>query len=724
MPDPVNSPDDAVMAQGKYERGDPALPEDNFEPRESDADMVATATRNQEEAYFLRRASESYRDSTSYLDNSIRKVWESSLHNFRSEHPAHSKYHKPQYKGRSQTFRPKTRAMVKGHTAAFAAAAFSNQDLLSLTPANQNDPIAAAGAKLVQQLVQYRMEHTLKWVLTALGAWQDTKVYGICISRQEWEYEQWEDVEYEFEYDENGDFVFDVETGLPLAEEIKTRRTVKDRPAVTLVAPDNFRFNVNADWRDPAGTSDFLIEKIPMIAADVMAQMEKTDPKTGDPVWRPYELSRILAAGTYANTGTEESTRLARAGKNRTDPNSAHVDNESSEVWIHLNTIQDKGKDYVFWTIGHSLLLTTPTPIENVFPWGRPYRIGYSDVDAHRAYPSSDVEQSAPLQEAINEITNQRRDNVALALNKRYFIKRQKQGAVDMAALMRSVPGGGVMVDDIDDVRVVETNDVTSSAYEEQDRYSIEFDELVGNFSQGSVMPNRSLNETVGGMNLMKSGANAIQELSIRVFLETWMAPVVRDLARLEQMYETDEIILALAGDKAGVMEELRTREGFDAMLEKELLVKVNVGMGHTNPTQKVEKLSLALNTLSQFPTMAARFNEDELAKEVFSFVGYSDGDRFLVPMEELPEPQEDPTVALEREKIASRERVEMAELELKRELGYAELALKENLKLSELEVKLGMDTRKNKTVRDMAAARENNKAAEIELKRRTGEGV
>lgn len=724
MADPVNSPDEAVMAAGKYDpRDTDRLPEDQYPSRKDEVDPVPAET-DETGAYFLRRARRAYEDSTDYIDNSIRRTWDDSIHNFRGEHPSGSKYGQPSYKGRSKLFRPKTRSSIKQHLAAFAAAAFANQDLTHIEAANQNSAMGAAAAKLLQKLTQYRMTHQMRWILKCLGAYQDTKVYGVCISRQEWKYEEWEDVDYEIAYDAEGNPRVD-EFGDVLGYEQRRTRVVADEPIVHLVSPENFRFNVNCDWSDPIGTSDFLIEQIPMIAADVLSMMDKIDPRTGQPTWRQYTLSEILAAGHYADSAGESTTRQTRAGNNRTDPADAHQGDESTLVWAHLNIIQEQGQDYVFWSLGREKLLTDPVPIEDVFPQGRElYKMGISDIEAHRVYPSSDAEQGADIQEAINEVTNQRIDNVRLALNKRFFIKRQKQGHVDLQALMRSVPGGGVMVDDPEDVKVVETKDVTSSAYSEQDRLAVEMDELLGNFSQGSVLNNRALNETVGGMNLMSSGANAVQELSIRIFIETWMVPVIRDLIRLEKMYETDVVVLGLAGDQAEIFKELEEQPNFDELLKQDLLVTVNVGMGHTSPSQKIEKLSMAISTLAQFPDQIQRLNTDEIAKEVFSHVGYADGERFVRKEDEMPEPEGNPEMDVKMQELADRKEIAMGEIELKRELGYAQLALKENLTVAELETRIGIDDRKNKTVRDMAAVREANKERELALKAEMGSGI
>lgn len=726
--DPVNSYDENVVSDSRYDNRDQHSPDEargsrGDEERGIDVDAPQESEISQR---MLRKSRQSYLDSTDYLETSVLPTWTDSVRHFRGEHRSNSKYGSKAYKSRSKIFRPKTRASIKNHEAAFAAAMFTNNDLIDMKSQDQDDPVREAAARVIKRLVQNRMETSLNWLQTSLGAWQDTHVYGVCISRQEWEYEEWEDVQYDLAYDEYDDLITD-ENGTPMGTERRIRKIIKDKPEIVLIAPENFRFNVGCDWRDPVGTSDFNIELIPMLAGDVLDQMDKIDPKSGEPVWTPYTLSQVLAAGQYSGASDGEAVRQARSGKARTEADTAHNGNESSVVWVHMNVIRERGQDYVFWTLGDSLMLTEPLPIEELYPLGRPHKMGTSNVEAHRAYPASSAEQGSSLQESINDITNQRHDNVKLALNKRYFIKRQSQGGIDLQALMRNTPGGGVMLDNVDDVKVVETNDVTSSSYSEQDRLSVEMDELLGNFSQGSVLNNRKLNETVGGMNIMSSGANAIQELSIRVFIETWVLPVVRDITKLVQMYETDEAIMSVAANQAGLLKEYRETVMTDEMLRQDLLISVNVGMGHTNPSQKVEKMSLALNTVMGLPQMAARINEEEIAKEVFSYVGFADGARFIKPEEELPEQQPDPMVELKREELAfEREKLEFerekfqAGLESRAEIAMAQLEVKQDTAIAQMAADEAKDERKNQTVRDMAAARENNKSREIVNKQDT----
>ncbi|MDT8364299.1 MAG: hypothetical protein RQ714_06590 [Nitrosomonas sp.] len=704
----------------------------------SDVGESSVEDQSASDVEWLSIARNTYVGSTDFIESSIRKQWEQNLYNFRSRHTPEGDTFK-----KRKMFRPKTRSSIRAHEAAMAAALFTNNDLISVEGANKNDQLQAKSAKLNQALLQHRLEKTIPWFTTVIGAYQDTHVQGICISKTYWQFEKFDDTEIVPLLDENGDFVLDDE-GYPLGEEIVTgTRVISDKPVIDLIAGENFRFDPNADWRDPVSDSPYLIEMIPMYAGDVIEMMGVQGGKDDVPAWREYSLSQVVSAGSDQDSN---STRRAREG-DRQDPRDIVVDHEFTSVWIHFNIYRKNGIDWAFYTIGTTLMLSDPVPLTDYFRVGREtYRVGFSTIEAHRNYPAGLAELGEQLQDEINTLADQRYENVRLVLNKRYFIRRQ--GNVDLQSLMRNRPGGGVMVDDpLNDVRIIDTPDVTSSSYAEQDRLNMDFDEMLGTFSPSTVQSNRSLNETVGGMNLMSTGANTVQEYVMRTFIETWVEPVLRTLVKLEQMFETDKTILAIAAEKAGLKEELEQQYGGEDVLEQyikqNLTVSINVGMGNTNPQQKLERLLMAVNTTSQMPEVAGRVNWDEVVKEIYSFAGYGDGDRFLSgqspQLGPSPEAQAEQakaqarmqTVQLQEE---SRQQIAMlreqgedrrfnARLETDTEIALMKLAQDKDLTVEQLRAKLAIEERKDKTSRDVKAMDASIKNHEAAIKERMGTG-
>lgn len=663
-----------------------------------------------------------FEESTDWLDTNVRDQWETNLSLFRSQHPPGSKYVRQDYR-RAKLFRPKTRAAVRHLEAGLAAAVFSTADLVSVQAEDQNDPVAVAAADVNRYLLQYRLEKTIPWFLTCLGAYQDTLKHGVCITHQYWNLER--EIGYVPELDEEGMPVYD-EDGQMLGREETTY--VKDEPVIDLIPPENIRFSPAADWREPLKSSPYIIHLIPMFKADVRVKMASGE-------WRWLDDGAINSATRQF----EDSTRKRREGNERTD--SLEADTKDYEVvWVHRNIVRVGQDDIVYLTLGTEHLLTEPVKASEMWPHlrrgERPYCLGVSNLESHRNYPAGVVELGGPIQEEINELTNQRVDNVRLVLNKRYFVRRGAN--VDLSALMRNTPGGGVlMTDPSQDINVINTPDVTSSSYEEHDRLSVEHDEIVGNFSQQSVSNNRSLNETVGGMNLMSMSSNEIQDYTLRLFIETWMEPVLRQLLRLEAYFETDETLLRLAGQDANLFVRFGVDAPTDDMLLRELNTTVNVGMGFTNPQKRVERLLLGINSVVNLPTSLQRLKVDEVEKEIFGALGYKNGSRFFMTMEEFAqsqqgaEPPQDPKI--QAAQISAQTAMETAQMqaEMERyrvdrdiEARMAKLAHDADLTMRELAERLGLEREKIQSQRDIKALDMKQRNTEMLLKQRTGSGI
>ena len=604
---------------------DPQPPLEGSEPMTLDDDG------NPKENKWIRIARQIYEGSTEYVDANLRYQWEKSLSMFNNKHPAGSKYLTGAYEKRSRFFRPKTRSAVRSLQSAMSVAFFTNEDVVSIEPANANDPQQAAAAIVAQSIMQYRLTNTIPWFQTMTAAIQDAAVQGVCISHQYWDFEEKE--ETYVQVDDDNQPLMD-ENGKEQTQEQIT--TLSDHPVIELISPENIRIDPASDWANPINSSPYVVHLIPMFLQDVRQKMDSGE-------WNEVTDEELLSSASEADT--ENSTRLVR-DEPRMDPLENTEFGEIRDfwiIWVHKNIVKKDGIDWCYFTAGTDHLLTDPKPLSDMYPWlrdgERPYVMGCVNIEAHKIYPSGTVELTQELQSAANDIWNQRFDNVKLAMNKRYHIRRDRN--IDLEALFRSVPGGAVEMDDPDtDVRVIETRDVTSSAYAEQDRINMDFDELQGNFSTSTVQGARSLNETVGGMNLLAGSSGQIAEYTLRTFADTWVQNVLKQLLRLEQYYETDPVILAVAGQAAQKRKfSFNVDDMMDELLRQEVLLKVNVGLNATDPIKKVQNLLYGVQTLAAFPGVPESINLAELAKEIFGQLGYKDGTRFI-NIDEESDPQ------------------------------------------------------------------------------------
>lgn len=568
----------------------------------------------------LRIAAEAYEGSTSFIDTNYRKQWEEGLRLFQGRHPVDSKYNSDKYKHRSRLFRPKTRSGIRKLEAMAAMSFFSNIDVVSTDAMNPADQMQEASAAIVKELLNYRLQKSIPWFLTLIGALQDAATVGVCCSYQYWKHRR-EDTPGEMTpvLDEMGQMVIDQMTGAPQFQETRGVKVLEDRPCVDLLPIENIRFDPASDWRNPVQSSPYVIRMCPMYVADVRDMMEQGK-------WTTYGDGEIEAA-----RHDTDSTRQTRDGNREDALEGATTLKEFDTVWCHENFVRWRGQEWVYWTLGTKQLLTDPRPLEEEYFHGeRPIVVGVCVIETHKVMPPGLSNLGSTLQAEANEIVNQRLDNVKLVLNKRWLVKRGQN--VDTESLIRNVPGGVTLTNDpAGDVQEVNWPDVTASAFQEQDRINVDYDELVGAFSQGSVMTNRKMGETVGGMNMISQSSNTMTEYTIRTFTETWVEPVLRQLAKLEQHYESDEVVLALAGERAQLFQRFGIDTVTDELLMQDLTLTVNVGMGATDPNQKLQRFMGALNGYGSIAALGRmEIDLQEVGKEIFGLAGYKDGRRFL----------------------------------------------------------------------------------------------
>lgn len=581
------------------------------------------AARPSDDTLWTRMARDAWESSHTWFDSSLRKQFEEAMAHFHSTHAPGSKYHTEAYKKKSKFFRPKTRSAIRRNEMAMAVALFSTDDIVHCRAVNEADDRQVLAAEIKNQILNHRLNdpQTL-WYLTSIGGAQEAMNLGCVISRQHWLYRE-RKIPVD-RYVQGADGVTEVQFS-------GDREIVEDRPAIDLIPVENLRISQSADWRNPIHSSPFVIELVPMYVWEVHERAQTIDPESitaekpeGEYLYAPVD-DPIMRASIEHDW---DSVRKIRQGIERIDRYQSDDTriNEYRTVWVHRNIIRIDGYDFCYDTLGPDVLLSRPKPIDLVYRHGmRPYRMGFSIIEAHRLYPSGVPQLTFSSQEYTNDLANLRQDNVRLTLNKRYWVRRGSQ--TDVRSLIRNVAGGVTMMSDPGrDVKETSTPDVTRSSYEEQDRLDADFDDIAGTFSHASINSNRNLNETVGGMKLLHGGADQMQEYMIRTIAETWIEPVLHDVLKLEEAYESDLDFLTMIAAKNNV-----SAKDVLLLLKEPTQLKINVGFGSTNPQSRIEKLHLGLGTLAKFfPSLIQQADQKEVAQEVFGSLGYRDGSRFL----------------------------------------------------------------------------------------------
>jgi hypothetical protein len=599
---------------------------------------------------YLKLSQEAFEASTSYLDTNLRADWEYGLKAFRNEHAPGSKYLSDEFKSRSRIFSPKTRTIIRKNEAAAMQAAFSNREVVNTDPGNPDDAMSVAAAAALKEVLEYRLSKTLPAYEIYIGGVQDAQTTGTVCSYQYWEYQKGKD-----------------------------GKKIKDQPCIELRPVENLRLDAGASWIDPVNTSPYFCDIIPMYVCDVRAMMEGKDDKTGAPKWKKLKDEVILKA----RPDMMDTTRKARLGQAQ-DPHEENQTIKSFDVvwvmrWFMRNS---QGEDQTFYTLGTEELLTDAKPIEEVYFHGkRPYVMGYAVLETHKAFKTSVPTMIRPLVQESNDVRNQRLDNVKFVLNKRWIVARGRQ--VDVQSLVRNVPGGVTLATDPkNDVQESNWPDVTSSSFVEHDRINSEMDDLAGNFSASTKVANNAVNDTLGGSKIANSSAGLMTEYLLHTINTTWWERVLRQLALLEQYYETDEVVLSVCAQKARLFPRFGLSQITDDLMMKEVTVSVNMAMG--DPTQRLQKFMFATQAASGLITAAPPgMNIQEAIKEIYSNAGYRDGGRFF-------NQQQDPRLlqAMQMvQKLQGALQGKQMEMRATAQLEQAKLASNERIKGAEIQV-------------------------------------
>lgn len=602
---------------------------DGYNSEGMDGDEVSRGS----DDWWIARSRSAFRASDDWFNSSVRRKIENNMRMFNSQHPHGSKYHHSAYAKRSKLFRPKIRSATRKLEAAAVTAFFTTQDAVNCSPPNPGDDKQKLSGEVQTELLNHRLDLDIPWLLTCIGALQDTQKQGIVISKQLWRYQEVEEVTEERFIDKYGEDHGTVR--------MIDKKITKDHPDIRLIPIENIRISPAADWRDPANTSPYLIEREPFFVHEVLERGGKSSQR-GHVAWRKLGLDEIRSSLRM----DFDSIRQAREGAREDRYDDVRTDVQQYDVvWVHHNFMRVDGEDWYYDTLGEEFLLSDPVPATEVFPTiKRPYQIGMSTLETHKPYPDGTVALAGPLSEETNDVTNLRLDAIRHVLSPRYFIRRGQ--SVDIQSLMKNVPGGVTTMDDPNtDVNIRTVQDPTSGSYQEQDRLNMEIDDLLGNFSGSSVANNRNMNETVGGMNLLDEGADEITEMTIMFFIHTWVEPVLQQIMEYEMAYESDETVLSIVGMRAGV----HPRAAFE-MLKMPTRVKVNAGSAATSPEKKLDRINKALKSVFELnPQLAEKIDGKELLAEIFGALGYK-SERRLFPS--LYKEEKDPEVQKLEEKV------------------------------------------------------------------------
>jgi len=294
---------------------------------------------------------------------------------------------------------------------------------------------------------------------------------------------------------------------------------------------------------------------------------------------------------------------------------------------------------------------------------------------------------------------------------------------IDLTQVNSRGPNRVVMVNKKEDVEYWQPPPMPQEAFVENNYLMSDFDSLAGVFDAGSVTTNRMMNETVGGMKMLANSINPGAAFDLQLFVETWCEPVMWQVLKLEEMFEDDEMILMIAGNKANLVERFGISDITDEMLTRESTLTIKVGVGANNSPQErmgqfAQAWQIAQAALAPFVEAKViappKPKVKEIISTVFGAAGFKDGgERFFDGLTDEQPPMPPPEAAPQDPAAMAKVQVDQQRLQADVEKMKAELALKEKelqQKSLEAEAKLMIEREKVQLEHQL-------KLAELELK-------
>lgn len=635
-----------------------AVPSDDVGRPVDDSDSAATVSDSADRfdrQTMHRLMVAAYQQGSEYQRNTLHGRWRAAYQAFNNEHVEDSKYRTTRFRGRSSLYRPKTRSATRKKMAEAASALFTTSDVVQIEPGDPSDQMQAASAAILRQVMNHRLSSAsenaaIPWFLVALGAHLTALQTGICASKQYWELKRiqvgTETVEEPVAHPYMpGEIIGTQTVERPVIE------TVRNRPVIRLFPPEDVIRDPSGAWHDQAQDSSYVILRHQMTVDEAHQFVDAPQGEGaggGSPLVFDDGAKNLIAqaAGrSEADSSGQSAVRRARdnSGTDRMTDN-ASTANEYRNVWLHENFFRVGGEEYVFWSVENTHIVSNVARVRDVYPeqnGARPITIGIGALEPFKIDPTSAIFSWRPLQQEINDVVNLRLDAMKQTIAPLAMVRRGR--SIDIKAIQNRSPDSVVYVQESGDLEFDRPGEVSQSSYLEMEKLNADFDEQAGNFSTGSVQTNRTLGETVGGMNLMSSNANIMGEFDLRVWVESWVEPTLRQVVKLEQYYETDAAILGLCRSKAQLFQRFGVDAVTDELLEQFVTVRVDVGMGSADPQVKLQKFSNAAMTVAQVVAspMGQMMKLPEFVDEVFGICGYQNAfERFF-----LPEASEDPRV-------------------------------------------------------------------------------
>ncbi len=442
---------------------------------------------------------------------------------------------------------------------------------------------------------------------------------------------------------------------------------------------------------------EFLVSRRSTSIEDASFVCHRVKKTVSDLILEGYDPAVVEELPTYTTNNAEyDEERIARFSFDDDSVPADEGEGPSRKVWleecyIHIDYDDDGIAELRKITKGGNIILDNEeidsVPFSTICPLPIP----------HKFHGMSIADTVQDIQLIKSTIMRNLLDNMYLTNNARYAVLA---GQVELDDLLSSKPGGIVRMRAPGAVTALPTPQIQPYAFQMVQYLDGIREERSGvsKMSQGLNPDVLTSHVTSGAISAATESAMQRIELIARIFAETGIKDLFRNIYSLIQRYENRQKMAYLNGKFVPI----------DVSKWKEKLnCTVNVGVGSGSQNSKMQTMSgimTILQTVVQNGGMGSLVTPQNLYNAISEFItqsGYKNSDMFIsnpqmMPPQAPPEPSLDEKVAAQKAQVELQKlQLQAQELEIDTQLKAQELKLKQEeaavdlaLKQQELEIK------------------------------------
>jgi hypothetical protein len=442
---------------------------------------------------------------------------------------------------------------------------------------------------------------------------------------------------------------------------------------------------------------EFLVSRRSTSIEDASFVCHRVKKTVSDLILEGYDPAVVEELPTYTTNNAEyDEERIARFSFDDDSIPADEGEGPSRKVWleecyIHIDYDDDGIAELRKITKGGNIILDNEeidsVPFSTICPLPIP----------HKFHGMSIADTVQDIQLIKSTIMRNLLDNMYLTNNARYAVLA---GQVELDDLLSSKPGGIVRMRAPGAVTALPTPQIQPYAFQMVQYLDGIREERSGvsKMSQGLNPDVLTSHVTSGAISAATESAMQRIELIARIFAETGIKDLFRNIYSLIQRYENRQKMAYLNGKFVPI----------DVSKWKEKLnCTVNVGVGSGSQNSKMQTMSgimTILQTVVQNGGMGSLVTPQNLYNAISEFItqsGYKNSDMFIsnpqmMPPQAPPEPSLDEKVAAQKAQVELQKlQLQAQELEIDTQLKAQELKLKQEeaavdlaLKQQELEIK------------------------------------